>query len=166
MDSSTKQMFSKKPLPSEAISIVKQNAQMICSLITGNLDYVHSEWSNWFTGRYILVRYEDAISNMSRAVNDMYKYIGLDMVESISNWLKGVPPPGQSTSRLRAMVISNADVTTIDKWRSLQSSSLVSLFEETCGPLMEAMGYIFVNGSETLQHNMQQAAENSRYTIL
>ena len=51
----------------------------------GNLDFVKSVWSNWFKSRYILVLYEDAISNMSRAVNDMYKSIGLDMVETISN---------------------------------------------------------------------------------
>ena len=153
MGNPTKKRLSEKPLAAEAISIVKRNAEMICSLIEGNLDYVNSEWSNWFKGRYILVRYEDAISNMSRAVNDMYKSIGLNMVETISNWLKGVPPPGQSTSRAKATVLSNTDAVSIDKWRSLQSSSLVSLFEETCGSLMEAMGYIFVKGSETLKHD-------------
>ena len=147
---STRKMFSEEPLSAEAISIVKQKGQMICSLVTGNLNYVNSEWSNWFKSRYILVRYEDVISNMSRAVNDMYKFIGLDMVEAISNWLKGVPPPGRSA---KTMVISDTNAAAIDKWRSRQSSSLVSLFEDTCGPLMEAMGYIFVNGSETLQHN-------------
>ena len=147
---STRKMVSEKPLSPEAISIVKQNAQMICSLVTGNLNYVNSEWSNWFKSRYILVRYEDVISNMSRAVNDMYKFVGLDMVEAISNWLKGVPPPGRSA---KTMVISDTNAAAIDKWRSHQNSSLVSLFEDTCGPLMEAMGYIFVNGSETLQHN-------------
>ena len=87
---------------------------------------------------------------MSRAVNDIYKSIGLDMVETISNWIKGVPPPGRSG---KTMVISNTTAAAIDNWRSHESSSLVSLFEETCGPLMEAMGYIFVNGSDTLQHN-------------
>ena len=151
MNSSTKQMLSKKPLPTEAISIVKQNAQMLCSLMEGNLDYVHSKWSNWFKSRYILFRYEDVINNASRAVNDIYKFTGLNMVEKITNWTKGVAPPGRSKSK--TMVLSNKNAAAIDKWRSLQSSSLVSLFEETCGPLMEATGYIFVNGSETLQHD-------------
>ena len=147
---SMRKMFSEEPLSAEAISIVKQKGQMLCSLVTGNLDYVNSEWPNWFKKHYILVRYEDAISNMSRAVNDLYKSVGLDMVETISKWLKGVPPPGRSTN---TMVISNTTAAAIDKWRSRRSSSLVSLIEEICGPLMEAMGYIFVNGSETLQHN-------------
>ena len=148
-----KSLLTQKPLSAEGISLLKKNAQMLCSLIVENLDYVNTEWSNWFKSRYILIRYEDAISNMSKAVNDMYKSIGLDMVESISNWIKGVPPPGASTKRNKAMVLSTADAATVDKWRFLESSSLVSLFEEACGPLMEAMGYIFVNGSENLQHN-------------
>ena len=109
MGSSTKKRLSEKPLAAEAISIVRQNAQMICSLIEGNLDYVNSEWSNWFKGRYILVCYEDAISNMSRAVNDIYKFTGLNMIETISNWIKGVLPPGQSKSRTRAVVLSNTN---------------------------------------------------------
>ena len=151
MGDSTRKLFSEKPLPTEAISIVKKNAQMLCSLIEGNLGYVNSKWSNWFKSRYILVRYEDAITNVSRALNNIYKFTGLNMVETISNWIKGVPPPGRSKSK--TMVLSNKNAAAIDKWRSLQNSSLVSLFEETCGPLMEAMGYIFVNGSEALQHN-------------
>jgi len=153
MGEPARSLFTQKPLSAEGISLLKKNAQMLCSLVMENLNYVNSEWSNWFQSRYILVRYEDAISNMSRAVNDMYKAIGLDMVETISSWIKGIPPPGQSTSRNKATVLSNTDAATIDKWRFRETSTLVSLFEETCGSLMEAMGYIFVNGSETLQHN-------------
>ena len=153
MGQPARSLLSQKPLSTKGISLVKKNAQMLCSLVTENLDFVDSEWSNWFKSRYILVRYEDVISNMSRAVNDMYKSIGLDMVETISNWIKGIPPPGRSTNRNKATVLSSTDAATIDKWRFRESSPLVSLFEETCGPLMEAMGYIFVNGSESLQHN-------------
>ena len=153
MGEHVKRLVTQKPLSAKGISLVKKNAQMLCSLITGNLEYVNTEWSNWFKKRYILVRYEDAISNMSGAVNDMYKAIGLDMVETISNWIKGVPPPGRSTSRTQATVLSNTDAATVDQWRFRESLKLVSLFEEACGSLMEVMGYMFVNGSESLQQN-------------
>ena len=161
-----RRLFNEKPLSTKAISLVTQNAQMLCSLIAGNLDYVNKEWSNWFQNRYILVRYEDCISNMSRAVNDMYKAIGLDMVETIINWIKGIPPPGQSTTRAKATVLSKTDAATIDKWRFRETSTLVSLFEESCGPLMEAMGYIFVNGSETLQRNKSKPLKTSKIPFL
>ena len=163
LNGATRKMVSEKPLSPEAISIVKQNAQMICSLIAGNLDYVNSEWSNWFKSHYFLVRYEDAISNMSRAVNDMYKSIGLDMIETISNWIKGVPPPGRSG---KTMVISDTNAAAIAKWRSHENSSVISLFEETCGPLMKAMGYIFVNGSETLQYNNTKPLKTAHIPFL
>ena len=130
---------------------LKDNAHLLCSLVSENLDYVNTEWSNWFKGRYILVRYEDVISNMSKAMYDMYKAIGLPMVKTTVRWIEGIPPPGRSHNR--GMVISNADAATIDQWRFRENSSRVSLFEETCGPLMEAMGYVFINGSENLHHN-------------
>ena len=158
-----KSLLTEQPLSAKGISLLKNNAQMLCSLIEENLNYVHSEWSNWFKGHYILVRYEDAISNMSRAVNDIYKSIGLDQVETISNWIKGVPPPGRSG---KTMVISNTTAAAIDNWRSHESSSMVSLFEETCGPLMKTMGYIFVNGSETLQHNNSKPLRTANIPFL
>ena len=135
----------------QGIANLNNNAHLLCSLVSENLAYVNTEWSNWFKSRYILVRYEDVISNMSRAVYDMYKSIGLPMVQSIVQWIKGVPPPGRSHNR--GMVISKADAITIDQWRFRENSPRVSLFEEACGPLMEAMGYIFINGSENFQHS-------------
>lgn len=39
----------------------------------------------WFKSRYILVRYEDIISNISKEVSDIYKYFDLPMVEVITN---------------------------------------------------------------------------------
>ena len=65
------------------------------------------------------------------------------MVDAISNWIKGVLPPGQSKSK--STVLSNKNAAAIDKWRSLQYSSPVSLFEETCGPQLEAKGYILIS---------------------
>ena len=140
-----------RSLSPQGIGNLENNAHLLCSLISENLDHVNKEWSNWFNSRYILVRYEDVISNMSRAVYDMYKSIGLPMVETIVHWINGVPPPDRSHSR--GMVVSNADGTTIDQWRFRENSSRVYLFEEACGPLMEAMGYVFINGSKNLQHN-------------
>ena len=58
---------------------------MLCTLVLENLDYVQEEWSNWFKSRYILVRYEDIISNISKEVSDIYKYFDLPMVEVITN---------------------------------------------------------------------------------
>ena len=149
----TADLFTQTPMSPKGIKLLKENAQMLCTLVLENLDYVHAEWSNWFKSRYILVRYEDIISNISKEVSDIYKYFDLPMVEVITNWTKGIPPPGMNKARKYAMVISSADTATVDKWRFHEKPSLVSLFEEACSPLMENIGYTLVNGSENLQHD-------------
>ena len=143
----------------EGISFLKESAQTLCSLVSENLDHVNAEWSNWFKDRYILVRYEDAISNMSEAVNNIFKFAGLRMVENTSKWLKRNQLPGRKTS----IAFNTA---AIDKWRFLVDSSMVSLFEEVCGPMMEAMGYIFVNGSDQLQHNKSMPLRTTNIPFL
>lgn len=153
MDRAATNLFNQKPMSPEGIKLLKGNVQKLCSLLVENLNHVNTEWSNWFKSRYILVRYEDAISNLLEAASDIYKFVGLPMVDIVTNWIKGTPPPGRKTMRYFGMVLSNKDADTIDKWRFREKSSLVSLFEEPCKPLMKTMGYILVNGSENLQHN-------------
>ena len=159
-------LLTQKPMSPEGISLLKQNSKMLCSLVSENLDHVKTEWSNWFKNRYILVRYEDAITNMSKAVNNMYKSVGLPMVDTITNWINGIPVLGQKTTRGRAMILSSTDTNTIGQWRLRLNSSLVSLFEETCGSLMKEMGYIFVNGSEQLQHNINKPLRTANIPFL
>ena len=146
-------LFTQTPMSPEGIKLLKENAQMLCTLVSENLDQVYAEWANWFKSRYLLLRYEDIISNLSKAVFDIYKYLDLPMVDIITNWIKGIPPPGQRTSRYLALVVSKTVSATIDKWRLRENPSLVSLFEEACSPLMKTVGYISVNGSESLQHD-------------
>ena len=149
----TANVFTKMPMSPEGMKLVKENAQMLCTLVLENLDHVYAEWSNWFKSRYLLIRYEDIIINLSKEVSDIYKYFGLPMVDIITNWIKGIPPPGMRKARYYAMVISIYDTTTAEKWRFHEKPSLVSLFEEACSPLMENIGYVLVNGSENLQNN-------------
>ena len=146
-------LFTQTPMSPEGIKLLKENAQMLCTLVSENLDQVHAEWANWFKSRYLLLRYEDIISNLSKAVFDIYKYLDLPMVDIITNWIKGIPPPGRETSRYLALVVSKTDTDSVVKWRFRENPSLVSLFEEACSPLMKTVGYISVNGSESLQHD-------------
>ena len=146
-------LFAQTPMSPEGLKLLKENAQMLCTLVLENLDHVYAEWSNWFKSRYLLIRYEDVISNLPKAVFDIYKYFGLPMVDIITNWINGIPPPGGRTSRFVGLVLSKTDNASIDKWRFRENPSLVSLFEEACSPLMKILGYISVNGSESLQHN-------------
>jgi hypothetical protein len=166
MEGQAANLFTQTPLSPKGIKLLKENAQTLCRLVLENLDHVHAEWSNWFKSRYVLVRYEDIINNISKEVSDIYKYIGLPMVNIITNWIKGIPPPGGDKARHRAMVISSADTATIEKWRFREKPSLVSLFEAPCSPLMKTVGYILVNGSENLQHNKSKPLQTANIPFL
>ena len=159
-------LFTQRPMSPEGIKLLKENAQMLCTLVIENLDHVYTEWSNWFKSRYLLIRYEDIISNLSKEVSDIYKYFGLPMVDIITNWIKGIPPSGRDTSRYLALVISRTDTATIDKWRFRESPSLVSLFEEACSPLMKSVGYLSVNGSENLQRDKGRPLQSAKIPFL
>ena len=159
-------LFAQTPMSPEGLKLLKENALMLCTLVLENLDYVYAEWSNWFKSRYLLIRYEDVVSNLSKEVSDIYKYFGLPMVDIITNWVKGIPPPGGDTRRLVALVVSKSDTKTIDKWRFRENPSLVSLFEEACSVLMKIVGYISVNGSESLQHNKSKPLQTSTIPFL
>ncbi|XP_020631744.1 carbohydrate sulfotransferase 3-like [Orbicella faveolata] len=159
-------LFTQTPMSPEGIKLLKENAQTLYALVSENLDYVLAEWSNWFKRRYILVRYEDIISNIPKEVFDIYKYFGLPMVDIITNWIKGIPPPGRDTSRYLALVISKTDTASIEKWRFRQKPSLISSFEEACSPLMKTVGYISVNGSENLQHDKSKPLRTAKIPFL
>ena len=139
------------PLTTEGRKIVKQNAELMCSQVTNNINYAKENWLNWFKGRYKVIRYEDIVGNAANMANELYNFVGLSMVESIYQWIvKDVRPVRTSRSSFR---VSENDVERIGHWRFDRDSSLVSLFEKACAPLMKLIGYIFVNGSEHLQHD-------------
>ena len=143
------------PLTREGRKIVKQNAELMCSQVTNNINYAKENWLNWFKGRYKVIRYEDIVGNAENMANELYNFVGLAMVESIYQWIvKDVRPVRTSRSSFR---VSENDVERIGHWRFDRDSSLVSLFEKACAPLMKLIGYIFVNGSEHLQHDRSKS---------
>ena len=149
-----RQLLKAANLTTEGRNLVRQNAKLLCSQVADNLNYVKENWSNWFKGRYKLVRYEDIVSNPANATNKMYEFVGLTMVQSIYQWIvEGKKPLGTNAA---SFTVSENDVYRASHWRSDRDPSLVSLFEKACAPLMELMGYIFVNGSEHAQHDFSK----------
>ncbi|KAL9957630.1 hypothetical protein ACROYT_G034551 [Oculina patagonica] len=141
-------------LTTEGKKLVKQNAQLLCSQVSDNLNYVKENWSNWFKDRYKLVRYEDIVGNQANSAKELYDFVGLTMVKSIYEWIVEGKKPAKTNAA--TFTVSESDVNRIDHWRSDRDPSLVSLFEETCAPLMKLMGYTFVNGSAQLQHDLSK----------
>ena len=149
-----RKLLSSSPLTTAGRELVKQYAEFMCSQVSNNINYAKENWLNWFKGRYMVFRYEDIVGNAINTANDLYNFVGLSMVESIYEWIvKGKMPVGTGAATFK---VSENDLNRIGHWRFDRDSSLVSLFEEACAPLMKLTGYIFVNGSEHLQHNLSK----------
>ena len=149
-----RKLLTSRPLTKEGREVVKQHAELMCSQVSNNINYAKENWFNWFRGRYKVIRYEDIVGNALNTTSELYDFVGLSMVESIYKWIvDGEKPVGTEGKTFK--VLEN-DVTRLGHWRFDRDSSLVSLFEEACTPLMELIGYIFVNGSEHLQHDLSK----------
>ena len=147
-----RKLLNSRPLTTEGRELVKQHAELMCSQVSNNINYAKENWLNWFRGRYKVIRYEDVVGNALNTTSELYGFVGLSMVESIYKWIvEGEKPAGTG-----AFQVSENDVNRIGHWRFDRDSSLVSLFEEACAPLMELTGYIFVNSSEHLQHDLSK----------
>ena len=152
-DGPSRKLVTTKNTSLEGKEMIMHNSEFLCSLVEDNLYYVNKKWSNWFSGRYILVRYEDTTTDLFDTVLQVYNFTGLRMVTSINNWIReGIRPPGVENSG-PAFNISKSDVKRIEKWRFRLDTSQVSEFEEACRPLMYMMGYIPIDADERLLHN-------------
>jgi len=137
----------------EGKEMIRHNSEILCSLVEDNLNYVNKEWSKWFSGRYILVRYEDIANDLFDTVFQVYNFTGLHMVTSINNWIReGIRPPGVE-NRSPAFSIAKSDVKRTEQWRFRLGTSQVAEFEQGCRPLMYMMGYIPIDSDERLLHN-------------
>ena len=146
---SRRQLFDSKKLTAEATEIIKQNSHLLCSQVVDNLNYVKEVWPSWFQGRYKLVRYEDIVTNAFNMMEDMYSFVGIPKVDSITNWIV----EGKTLVNTTGTQFSENDASRIDHWRFDQDPSLVSLFEEACTPLMNLMGYISVYDSGQINNS-------------
>ena len=90
-------------------------------------------------GGYKLIRFEDLAQYPLLVANELYKFAGLEMLETITEWLhaKTKSENGQggaySTSRDSNKVVSN--------WRTKMSAATVKIVEEYCGTVMRQLNY-------------------------
>ena len=159
-------IFNSETLSAEGLRLVKHNAQLLCSQVANNLNYVRKNWSRWFQGRYKLVRYEDIAGNALDTANEIYSFVGLSMAKSIYEWIVEGKKPSEIKKGSGPFTISEDDTSRIYHWRSDRDPSFISLFEEACAPLMKEMGYILLNGSKDLQYDLNKPLMNKDIPFL
>ena len=88
---------------------------------------------------YKLIRFEDLAQNPFPVVNELYKFAGIEMLDTIKEWLhettksKNGSRSAYSTSRDSKKVVSN--------WRTKMSSATVTIVEKYCGSVIRQLNY-------------------------
>jgi len=88
---------------------------------------------------YKLIRFEDLAQNPLLAVNELYKFTGIEMLDTIKKWLNESTNSrtghgnAYSTSRNSQQVVSN--------WRTKMSPATVKTVEKYCGSVMRQLNY-------------------------
>ena len=159
-----RKLLTSRPLTKEGRELVKQHAELMCSQVSNNINYVKENWLNWFRGRYKVIRYEDMLGNVLNTTSELYDFVGLSMVETIHKWIVDGENPVAADGK--TFQIGENNVNTLGHWRFDRDSSLVSLSEEACAPLMELTGYIFVNGSGYLQYDLSKPLLTKEIPVL
>ena len=99
---------------------------------------------------YKLIRFEDLARNPLGVVNELYKFTGIEMLDSVEKWLQETTRINHgnafSTSRNSQQVVSN--------WRTKMSPASVQIVEKYCGRLMRQLNYTLTGMSPKKQLNL------------
>lgn len=111
---------------------------------------------NSLSARYKLIRFEDLARHPLSTVDELYKFAGLEMLDSIKTWLyKATHLKDTSQGDIsKAYRTSRNSEQTVSNWRKQMSSSTVQMIEKYCGRVMSQLGYKFTGMSLKDQLNL------------
>lgn len=96
--------------------------------------------------RYKMVRYEDMVRDPHGEINDLYKFVGLEMTSQLSEWIYKVTHGKGKGSKTEAFKITSRDAAVVSEaWRSMLPYSKVKRVQEVCKGAMKLLGYRMVN---------------------
>ena len=113
---------------------------------------------NSLGARYKLIRFEDLARHPLSAVNELFKFVGLEMMGSIKNWLYQATHSNNTAQQLRGVgesfSTSRVSEKIVSKWRRKLNSATVRMIEKYCGRVMNQLGYKFTGTSLDKQLNL------------
>ncbi|KAJ3596641.1 hypothetical protein NHX12_003045 [Muraenolepis orangiensis] len=102
---------------------------------------------DFLKGRYKMVRYEDLVLNTLEEVDDMYKFVGLEMNTQVGEWIYRVTHGKDSRGGTFNIITQNA-TSLSQAWRATLEHAKVERIQEFCKDAMSLLGYRLVNSVE------------------
>ena len=138
------------------LGLVEPKAKKICQTVEDNIQFIN-ELPPWLRDKFVILRYEDLVSNPRAIVEDLYDFVGLPVIKNVEKWIRESTTPTETEAakyekKPYSMVRNSLEV--ITKWRRTEQSNVVKIIEENCEKVMERLGYIPTGGSEDLQQDL------------
>lgn len=108
----------------------------------------------FLNGRYMMVRYEDLVQDPLGKVQEMYKFVNLEMTEQVSEWISNVTHGQGLPTRKEAFDITSRDALNVSQaWRTMLPFHNVLQIQDVCKDAMNAFQYQFMR-SESQQRDL------------
>lgn len=100
-------------------------------------------------GRYKMVRYEDMVRDPLNQVNDIYKFVGLEMTQKLGEWIYKVTHGKGTGTKKEAFDITSRDAADVSQaWRTSLPFPKVKRIQEVCRGAMSFLGYRTVSNEK------------------
>lgn len=97
-------------------------------------------------GRYKMVRFEDMVRDPLGQINEMYKFVGLEMTKQLGEWIYTVTHGKGTGTKKEAFEITSRDAADVSQaWRTTLPYNKVKRIQEVCKGAMSLLGYRAVN---------------------
>lgn len=104
---------------------------------------------DFLRGRYKLVRYEDVVRDPLGVVQSVYDFVGLDMTETLQEWIHHIMHGKGKGTRSEAFKITERNASEVSQaWRTSLTFDKVQQVQEVCKSAMALLGYRPVNSED------------------
>lgn len=122
----------------------------------------------WLRGRYLLVRYEDLALNPKEKAQEIYRFVGLEMDESVHSWIaqntnNSAPPTSEWNYKYSTTRDSKA---TAESWRLRLGFDIVRTLQTLCNDTLSLLGYRAVHSVADLRNMSNSLVEPRPFQTL
>ncbi|CAL8357634.1 unnamed protein product [Lota lota] len=140
MDNSITLDHAKVPEQQEQLAVIQE----VCRSHVRIHEKATQKPPDFLRGRYKMVRYEDIVLNTLEEVNNLYKFVGLEMTTQVGEWIYKVTH-GKDSRRGTFQIISQNATYLSQAWRATLDHVKVGRIQELCKGAMSLLGYRIVN---------------------
>ncbi len=129
-------VFISRKLVSNVMHKSLRNVSDSCPRLERNIQY-WLDTPKWLQERYLIVRYEDLADQPLLMANDVYKFLGIKMPDSVKAWIKENTNHDEGNLFSRTRNSHGASI----KWRTQISVDEVRYVQSRCKNVMRLLGY-------------------------